>query len=241
MITVGPDGNLWFTESPGNRIGRIGVDVPVVTPTPTPTPTPKPKPKPAAKAAMHCTVVGGTDRPKLKVACRVTVISASSKVRWKVARLAGGKLVDRGHRALHKGRLVINLSRVAVLGQAPGDPHQGVTGRKGGRLPPGPCISAKSRHVLSARGKGLPNQASPDPRWLKIPSVPFFHSSAEQGDFVMNRAVDSMTVAPRRWRRPAGAAATALVVAAGMLATPLVPAVAAGRAGDGVRRELHRG
>ena len=69
---------------------------------------------PPPVATMHCTVVGGTATPKLKVVCRVTVIKASSKVRWKVARLHGGKLVDRGHHALHKGKLVINLSHVAV-------------------------------------------------------------------------------------------------------------------------------
>ena len=32
-ITAGPDGNLWFTEATGNRIGRIGPGACLVTPT----------------------------------------------------------------------------------------------------------------------------------------------------------------------------------------------------------------
>jgi streptogramin lyase len=88
-IAKGPDGNVWFTESPGNGIGRIGVDVPTMT----------------------CTVKGGTAKPKLKVVCHITMVSPSAKVKWTVKRHG---LVAKNHTKLKNGKLVINLSHVAV-------------------------------------------------------------------------------------------------------------------------------
>jgi streptogramin lyase len=87
-ITAGPSRNMWFTEGLGNRIARIGTD-----------PT------------MTCKVKGGTLKPKLKVICHVTVVSPSAKVKWKVKRHG---LVAKNHTKLKHGKLVINLSHVAV-------------------------------------------------------------------------------------------------------------------------------
>jgi len=61
---------------------------------------------------MRCAVVGGLDKPRLKVVCRVTVVKPSARVRWRVARRDDGSLVDRGRDALRDRRLVINLTRV---------------------------------------------------------------------------------------------------------------------------------
>ncbi|MEO7980970.1 MAG: hypothetical protein ABI807_08785 [Sporichthyaceae bacterium] len=89
-LALGPDGNLWFTDTTGDLAGRIGT---------------------GAVLTMTCVEKGGVTKPRLKVVCRTTGLGAAPTVRWKVARKDSGSLVARGRKALVGGKLVMNLSR----------------------------------------------------------------------------------------------------------------------------------
>jgi hypothetical protein len=59
------------------------------------------------------------------------------------------------------------------------------------------------------------------------PILSIFYGSDDRGDALMNRSVDTYLMGPGRWWRMVGAAGTAVVVGAGVLAAPVLPAAAA--------------
>jgi hypothetical protein len=89
----GPDGNVWFTDTIGDRVGRVGTGAPVT---------------------VSCTEKGGVTAARLKVVCRTTGLGAPSTVRWKVTRKDTGAQVAHGRKTLVDGKLVINLSHATV-------------------------------------------------------------------------------------------------------------------------------
>jgi streptogramin lyase len=92
-LAAGPDGNVWFTELSGDRVGRIGAGAPL---------------------SMTCTEKGGVTKARLKVVCRTSGLGAAPTVRWKVVRKDTGARVAHGRRVLVDGRLVMNLAHADV-------------------------------------------------------------------------------------------------------------------------------
>jgi streptogramin lyase len=85
-ITVGPDGNIWFTDDANKAIGVLniggaaGPSSPSPTPTPTPTPTPSPSPSPTPTPSPTSTVPVIKITPIAPGVVTITTSSSSSGV-----------------------------------------------------------------------------------------------------------------------------------------------------------------
>lgn len=145
-IAAGPDGNLWFVEVTGNRIGRIGGGLavpPVTTPT-TPAPTPRPSAPPPSALVLKG-VAGTLTWRQSKPSERLRILGRSDRATTlEVALLRGRRVLAKRTAAVSAGAFTARVPIPRVLLPGP----YAVRVRATSAAPRSPrCRNARSRFV----------------------------------------------------------------------------------------------